>query len=230
MRARASASQACGVNVVELGGLDERRREWRPVLLCAPIPQIAMTFCREPAPRSARSACVAKAGMVSAIARSSGWHSSPEKVMDGLPGSGRREHETVAGRPDHELRARVVTWPPLRLARLRCERGSVDVVQAAGSQSRVEESLAIIGMDVHRSFAQAAFLQDGQIIREQRVELVLDRTIKFAKSLSIEGEVVIEATGNSAAVERILRPFVKRGDRGEFADGSRDRLRSSEDR
>jgi transposase len=70
--------------------------------------------------------------------------------------------------------------------------------------------MAIIGLDIHRSFAQAASLQDGQIIREQRVELVRDRLIKFAKSLSIEDEVVIEATGNSAAVERILRPFVKR--------------------
>ena len=70
--------------------------------------------------------------------------------------------------------------------------------------------MAIIGMDIHRSFAQAAFLQDGQIKREQRVELVHDRLVKFAKTLSIEDEVVIEATGNSAAVERILRPFVKR--------------------
>lgn len=70
--------------------------------------------------------------------------------------------------------------------------------------------MAIIGMDIHRSFAQAAFLQDGQIKREQRVELVHDRLVKFAKTLSIEDEVVIEATGNSTAVERILRPFVKR--------------------
>ena len=70
--------------------------------------------------------------------------------------------------------------------------------------------MAIIGMDIHRSFAQAAFLQDGQIKREQRVELVHDRLVKFAKTLSIEDEVVIEATGYSAAVERILRPFVKR--------------------
>ena len=46
----------------------------------------------------------------------------------------------MAGRPHRELRARVVTWPPLRLARLGCERGSVAVVQAAGSQNRVEES------------------------------------------------------------------------------------------
>jgi hypothetical protein len=70
--------------------------------------------------------------------------------------------------------------------------------------------MAIIGMDIHRSFAQAAFLQDGQIKRKQRVELVRDQLTKFAESLSIEDEVVIEATGNSTAVERILRPFVKR--------------------
>ena len=70
--------------------------------------------------------------------------------------------------------------------------------------------MAIIGMDIHRSFAQAAFLQDGQVKREQRVDLVHDRLIRFGKSLSVEDEVVVEATGNSAAVERILRPFVKR--------------------
>ena len=70
--------------------------------------------------------------------------------------------------------------------------------------------MAVIGMDIHRSFAQAAFLQDGQVKREQRVHLVHDRLVRFGKSLSVEDEVVIEATGNSAAVERILRPFVKR--------------------
>jgi len=70
--------------------------------------------------------------------------------------------------------------------------------------------MAIIGMDIHRSFAQAAFLQDGRIKREQRVDLVHDRLVKFGKTLSVEDEVVIEATGNSAAVERVLRPFVKR--------------------
>jgi hypothetical protein len=70
--------------------------------------------------------------------------------------------------------------------------------------------MAIIGMDIHRSFAQVALLQDGQIKREQRVDLIHDRFVRFAKTLSIDDEVVIEATGNSAAVERILRPFVKR--------------------
>ena len=70
--------------------------------------------------------------------------------------------------------------------------------------------MAIIGMDIDRSFAQAAFLQDGQVKREQRVDLVHDRLVNYGESLSVEDEVVIEATGNSAAVERILRPFVKR--------------------
>ena len=51
-----------------------------------------------------------------------------------LPGSwgpGARK----AGRPltFDELRARVCKWPPLRLTRLRCERGSVVVVLPAGS-------------------------------------------------------------------------------------------------
>ena len=80
----------------------------------------------------------------------------------------------------------------------------------AGSRRSYEGVMAIIGMDIHHSFAQTVFLQDGQIKRQQRVELVHDRLLKFAKTLSVEDELVIEATGNSAAAERILRPFVKR--------------------
>ena len=103
-----------------------------------------------------------------------------------------------------------ITWPPLRLARLRCERGSVDVVQARRLPKKRWRSHGDHRHGHSRSFAQAAFLQDGQIKRQQRVELVHDRLLKFAKTLSVEDEVVIEATGNSAAVGRILRPFVKR--------------------
>ncbi len=40
-----------------------------------------------------------------------------------------------AGRPlNHGLRARAVIWPPLRLARMRCERGSVVAVLPASSR------------------------------------------------------------------------------------------------
>lgn len=46
-----------------------------------------------------------------------------------------------AGRPlDDGLRARAVIWPPLRLARMRCERGSVVAVLPASSRNRDEET------------------------------------------------------------------------------------------
>jgi transposase len=65
-------------------------------------------------------------------------------------------------------------------------------------------------MDIHRSFAQVAILEDGAITRELRVDLVYGPLVNFARTLSLEDEVVIEATGNSAAVERLMRPHVKR--------------------
>ncbi|SFQ33480.1 Transposase IS116/IS110/IS902 family protein [Bradyrhizobium sp. Ghvi] len=70
--------------------------------------------------------------------------------------------------------------------------------------------MQIVGMDIHRSFVQVAILEDGTIIRQLRVDVVHHRLVAFAKTLSLEDEVVIEVTGNSAAVERILRPHVKR--------------------
>ena len=70
--------------------------------------------------------------------------------------------------------------------------------------------MRIVGMDIHRSFAQVAILEDGRITRELRVDLVYGPLVNFAKTLSIEDEVVIEATGNTAAVKRLMRPYVKR--------------------
>lgn len=70
--------------------------------------------------------------------------------------------------------------------------------------------MRVIGMDIHRSFAQVAILAKGEVIQEKRVELVQDRVIAFGKTLERDDEIVLEATGNTAAVERLLRPFVKR--------------------
>jgi transposase len=70
--------------------------------------------------------------------------------------------------------------------------------------------MRIVGMDIHRSFAQVAILENGQITKELRVDLTYEPLVKFAKTLSADDEVVIEATGNSAAVERLMRPYVKR--------------------
>jgi hypothetical protein len=72
------------------------------------------------------------------------------------------------------------------------------------------DRVRVIGMDIHRSFAQVAILQDGQIAHEMRADLVRVSLVNFAKPLCLEEEIVMEATGNSAAVERLIRPHVKR--------------------
>jgi transposase len=50
----------------------------------------------------------------------------------------------------------------------------------------------------------------GEKTSLSRVDLVHGPLVNFAKTLSLEDEVVIEATDNSAAVERLMRPYVKR--------------------
>jgi transposase len=70
--------------------------------------------------------------------------------------------------------------------------------------------MRVVGMDIHRSFAQVAILEDGRVEQELRVDLVRHRLVSFAETLGREDEVVIEATGNSAAVERLMRPYLRR--------------------
>lgn len=67
-----------------------------------------------------------------------------------------------------------------------------------------------IGMDVHRSFAQVAILEHGTVTKNVRVELDHDAVVAFGKGLEPEDEVVLEATGNTAAIVRLLKPFVAR--------------------
>lgn len=55
-----------------------------------------------------------------------------------------------------------------------------------------------------------SILENGKITKELRVDLTYEPLVKFAKTLSADDEVVIEATGNSNAVERLMRPYVKR--------------------
>jgi hypothetical protein len=77
--------------------------------------------------------------------------------------AGRWEHEAWAGRsvhPYHELRARV------RPARLRRERGSVVVVQPTapfGQNTGGNRMRRVIGMDIHRTFAEVVFWEDGRL-------------------------------------------------------------------
>jgi len=57
-----------------------------------------------------------------------------------------------------------------------------------------------IGMDVHRSFAQVAIHEDGITARSFRLELEHDAVVAFGKDLRADDEVVLEATGNTAAM------------------------------
>lgn len=67
-----------------------------------------------------------------------------------------------------------------------------------------------IGMDVHRSFAQVAILDSGKFTDNIRIDLEHDAVVAFGKSPTSEDEVVLESTGNTAAIVRLLKPFVRR--------------------
>ncbi|MBV9377443.1 MAG: IS110 family transposase [Alphaproteobacteria bacterium] len=59
-------------------------------------------------------------------------------------------------------------------------------------------------------FCEAAALERGSLIRLGRIEMRRDRLGAFARSLTHDDHVVIEATGNAAAVAEVLRPHVGR--------------------
>lgn len=67
-----------------------------------------------------------------------------------------------------------------------------------------------IGMDVHRSFAQVAIFEDGAVSDSFRVDLEHDAVVAFGHGLRSDDEVVLEATGNTSAIVRLLSPFVAR--------------------
>jgi transposase len=70
--------------------------------------------------------------------------------------------------------------------------------------------MRVIGLDVHRSFAVVAILEDSVLSSGGRVELARDAVVAFGRKLGPKDEVVIEATGNTAMIVRLLRPFVQR--------------------
>ena len=70
--------------------------------------------------------------------------------------------------------------------------------------------MRVIGLDVHRSMAVIAILENGQISSGGRVDLTRDAVIAFGRKLRADDEVVLEATVNTATIVRLLRPFVRR--------------------
>src|SRR5689334_23205826 len=69
--------------------------------------------------------------------------------------------------------------------------------------------MRIIGLDIHRAFAEAVAWEDGKLRRLGRVDMRRALLTAFAKRLS-KDDVVVEATGNAAAVAAVIRPQVKK--------------------
>jgi transposase len=65
-------------------------------------------------------------------------------------------------------------------------------------------------MDIHRTFAEVVFWEDGRLRPAGRIDMTRSGLEGFGRMLTSEDEVVIEATGNSMAVVRVLSPYVAR--------------------
>jgi transposase len=70
--------------------------------------------------------------------------------------------------------------------------------------------MRIIGLDIHRAFAEAVAWDDGKLKRLGRVDMRRHLLEAFAKKLSKEDVVVVEATGNASSVAGVITPHVKR--------------------
>ncbi len=68
----------------------------------------------------------------------------------------------------------------------------------------------VIGIDIHRTFGEVVFWEDGRLRHGGRVDMTRTALEGFGKTLTSTDDVVIEATGNCMAVSRVLSPFVRR--------------------
>ncbi len=70
--------------------------------------------------------------------------------------------------------------------------------------------MRVIALDVHRSFAEVAIHEEGLVRSAGRIVLEHDMVVGFARSLRRDDHVVLEATGNTAAIVRLLAPHARR--------------------
>ncbi len=68
----------------------------------------------------------------------------------------------------------------------------------------------VIGMDIHRTFAEVVFWEERRLRWHGRVDMTRSGLEGFGRSLTKDDEVVVEATGNAMAVVRVLGPYVAR--------------------
>src|SRR5829696_3480547 len=70
--------------------------------------------------------------------------------------------------------------------------------------------MRVVGLDIHRVFAEAVMLDDGGTVRLGRIGMTREHLDAFARKLRRDDHVVIEATGNATAVAEVIRPHVGR--------------------
>ena len=70
--------------------------------------------------------------------------------------------------------------------------------------------MRVVGMDIHRVFAEAVMLDDGRIVRLGRIGMTRGHLEAFARTLTHDDHVVVEATCNAAAVVEVISPHVGR--------------------
>jgi transposase len=70
--------------------------------------------------------------------------------------------------------------------------------------------MRVLGLDVHRTFAEVAIWEEGVVRSAGRINLTREALETFANSLSPTDEVVLEATGNTHAVVRMLHGHARR--------------------
>jgi transposase len=78
-----------------------------------------------------------------------------------------------------------------------------------------------IGLDVHKDFCEVAISDGGRARSAGRVKTTRAQLELFADSLACDDKVVLEATGNSLAIARLLEPHV-----GEVVIANSRRLRA----
>jgi transposase len=70
--------------------------------------------------------------------------------------------------------------------------------------------MRVVGLDVSRTVIEVAYLEGGRIRSGGRVVVAREALHAFAKRLQGEDHVVLEATGNTAAIVQALQPHVGR--------------------
>ena len=70
--------------------------------------------------------------------------------------------------------------------------------------------MRVIGLDIHRTFAEAVMVDGDKLIRLGRVNMSRDHLAGFAAKLTREDHIIVEATGNAQAVVEAVAPYVGR--------------------